>query len=298
MKINSTPLGYVQLVGGAMPIHAMNDLLLNYTFENAAHWEGLKQTVNIVINAYRKYARDNHKLETKLQPITGNITVRTQYQFLLKNDKKTTKNQDIEITAESQAIIYVEFQNRAESDINVRAAEYFGLSIGHSKGRPVEQIWLLAEDVDTLLGGKAFSRHILKDEATGEVHPGNNGILYVSLIKLANEDTPAGELAQFLLGKLQEPKDETVKEIADMFNSSFEIFKEDKEVVGMLTLEERGMKEGLYIGRQEGLQEGRQEGRQEGFTEGIKRIRELIKEGYSFDEAEQKVAEETGVAFA
>jgi len=290
MNKNSTPLGYVQLANGSMPIHAMNDLLLNYTFENAAHWDGLKQTVNIVINAYRKYASDRHKLETRLQPIVGNIMVRTQYQFLLKNDKKTTRNQDIEITEETQAMKYVEFQNRAESGIDVRATEYFGLSIGHNKGRPVEQIWLLAEDVDTLLTGKTFSRHILKDEATGEVHPGNSGILYVSLPRLANEDTPAGELAQFLMGKLQDPKDETVNHIANMFNNSFETFKEDKEVVGMLTMEERGMREGLHIGRQEG--------RQEGLAEGIKRIRELMKEGYSYDEAEQKLAEETGAVFA
>jgi len=49
-KKEANPLGYVQLANGSMPIYTMNDLLLNYTFENSAHWQGLKQTVNIVIN--------------------------------------------------------------------------------------------------------------------------------------------------------------------------------------------------------------------------------------------------------
>ena len=283
MHTKGTPLGYVQLATGAMPIHPMHDLLLNYTFENAANWDGLKQAVNIVIHAYTKYIHNTHKLTTTLQPIQGNIMVRTQYQFLLKNDKKTTRNQDIEIKEDTPAIKYVEFQNRADADIDARATEYFGLSIGHSKGKPVEQIWLLAEDVDKLLCGKTFSRHVLRDEATGEAHPGNSGILYVSLSRLANGDTPAGELAQFLLGKLHEPKDNAVKVVADMFNTSFTTFKEDKEVVGMLTFEERVL---------ERAERTMKEGLQEGIAFGIEKFKKLLASGHSAEEAERIVKEE------
>ena len=58
----------------------------------------------------------------------------------------------------------------------------------------------------------------------------------------------------------------------------------------MLTLEERGIKEGLHRGRQEGLHEG--------MTNSIKRIDELMEEGFSYAEAKQKIAEETGLVFA
>ena len=259
MNPNSMPLGYVQLPNGAMPIHPMHDILLNYTFENPDHWDDLKQAVNLIINSYRQYAQDEYQLETKLQPIEGRITVRTQYQYFLKNDAKTTRNQDIEITEDTGSLKYVEFQNRADANIGIRSTEYFGLSIGHSKGKPVEQIWLLAEDVP-LLDDNTFSRHILKDEATSKAHPNNSGILYVSLTKLSHESTPAGELASFLLGKLKVPTDSTVKKIAEMISTSFTMFKEDKEVTEMLSLKQRGWQEGLYEGRQEGLYEGRQEG--------------------------------------
>jgi len=299
MHTKGTPLGYVQLANGPMAIHAMHDLLLNYTFENAANWDGLKQTVNIIIHAYSDYVHNKHKLKTTLKPIQGNIMVRTQYQFLLKNDKKTTRNQDIEITDDTPAIKYIEFQNRADAGIDIRATEYFGLSIGHSKGKPVEQIWLLAVDADNLLKGKTFARHVLKDEATGEAHPGNSGILYVSLSRLADQDTPAGELAQFLLGKLKEPKDNMVKEVVNMFNTSFTTFKEDKEVVGVLTFEERVMKEmkarlqeRLQEGLQEGLQKGLQKGLQEGIAIGVSRFKELLISGYSVEEAERIAREE------
>ena len=217
-----------------------------------------------------------------LQPIEGRITVRTQYEHFLKNDSKTTRNQDIEIKEETGAIKYVEFQNRAEANIGIRSTEYFGLSIGHSKSNPVEQIWLLAEDVP-LLEGNTFSRHVLKDETTNKAHPNNSGILYVSLSKLSKEVTPAGELSSFLLGKLKEPQDKTVKTIAEMFNTSFTTFKEDKEVAKMLSLKQRGW------------QEGRQEGRQEGVIDSLKRFAELLTNGYSLEDAKRIISEEEGI---
>ena len=116
---------------------------------------------------------------------------------------------------------------------------YFGLGIGHGKGMVANQIWLLAEDVKELLHGETFTRYILKDEVTGKDHPENSGIMYVSLTKLAQENTPVGELASFLLGINPDPQNEEVKKIADAFNASFKKFKESKDVVKVLTLRER-----------------------------------------------------------
>jgi len=89
-----------------------------------------------------------------------------------------------------------------------------------------------------------FSRYILKDEVTGNTHPNNSGIMYISLAKLSQEDSPAGELAQFLLGKINIYKFDEVKKIATAFNTSFDTFKADKEVAKMLTLAERYIYEG------------------------------------------------------
>ncbi|MCL2377550.1 MAG: hypothetical protein FWC77_00330 [Defluviitaleaceae bacterium] len=280
---DATPLGYVQLTSGAMPIFPMHDILLNYTFENPDHWDDLKQEVNLIIRAYTQTAYKQYKLKTNLLPIEGSVMVRTQYQYFLSRDGKTTRKQDIEITDETTALKYVEFQNRADVSIGTRSTEYFGLSIGHSKGKPVEQIWLLAEDIDSLLDGNTFSRHILQDEATGKKHPGNAGILYVSLTRLSKEESPAGELALFLLGKLKSPNDKTVKKIAETFNISFTAFKENKEVAEMLSLKERGW------------QEGRQEGRQEGVIDSIKKFADLIAKGYSPEDAMRIISEEEGI---
>jgi hypothetical protein len=63
--------------------------------------------------------------------------------------------------------------------------------------------------------------------------------MYVSLTKLSQENTPVGELASFLLGINTDPQDEVVKKIAKAFNASFQDFKDDKDVVTVLSLEER-----------------------------------------------------------
>jgi len=246
----------------------MHDILVNYTFKNSKHWESLKQAVNLIINAYKQYELDNYNFKTKLQPIEGEIRVQTQYEYFTSKDGKTTRKQDVEITEETGNIKYIEFQNRASASLHLdtRSAEYFGLGIGHSKGKPADQIWLLAEDADSLLNGKAFSRYTLKDDSTGQTHPNNSGILYVSLTRLSKQDTPAGELALFLLGKLKEPKDETVKEIANTFKNSFDMFKEDKEVTQMLSLQERYELEGMVKGEAKGRAEGKAEGILESVT--------------------------------
>jgi len=162
--------------------------------------------------------------------------------------------------------------------------EYFGLGIGHSKGKLANQIWLLAEDVDAVLCGKTFARYILKNEATGKRHPAISGIMYVSLGKLSEEESPAGELALFLLGKASELKDRAVKKIAKAFSASFKEFQADKEVTKMLSLAERYEHDGFVRG------EARGEAR--GMTIGAIKLAELIKNGFTVDEALLKLNEE------
>jgi hypothetical protein len=237
---NNTPLGYVELPNGDMAIFPMNDVFLNYTFKDMEHWEALRLAVNLIIEAYKQL-----KPETRLNTINGSINVKTQFrQFLSsanKNANAKFRDQDIKMTEDKVSVTYVEFQNDAFPDppIKIRSVEYFGLGIGHNKGNIANQIWLLAEDVNDVLHGKTFTRYILKDEVTDKVHPESSGIMYVSLPKLAKENTPVGELASFLLGINTDPQNEVVKKIADIFNASFQDFKEDEDVVTVLTHEER-----------------------------------------------------------
>jgi len=133
-----------------------------------------------------------------------------------------------------------------------------------------------------MLFGKTFSRHILQDEATRNTHPNNSGILYVSLTRLAKESTSAGELAQFLLGKITTPKDEAVKKIANTFISSFRAFKEDKEVTKMLSLQERFEHDGMV----------------KGMAKSVERMLELLKAGLSPEEASRIIKEENNLSEA
>ena len=79
----------------------------------------------------------------------------------------------------------------------------------------------------------------------------------------------------FLLGKPAQTQNEAVKKIAEAFNSSFKVFKEDKEVVNVLSLAERYTSEGKI----------------EGKLEGADKMFELIKSGLSPEEALCKVKE-------
>ena len=133
--------------------------------------------------------------------------------------------------------------------------------------------------MDSVLHGKVFSRYILKDEITGNEHPATSGIMYVSLTKLSQEENPAGELALFLLGKVTTPKSETVQKVVNSFSASFDAFKADKEVVKVLSARERGWHDGLV------------EGREEGVVIGANKLAELIRSGFSLDEALRKVSE-------
>jgi len=274
------PLGYIALDNGSKAIFAMNDIFLNYTFEDATYWETLRSMVNLFLDAYKHKNPD-----TILKPIEGSIIVKTQYQHLL-NTENTTRDQDIKITEDEENVTYIEFQNRAKTQppIETRAIEYFGLGIGHSKGKFANQIWLLAEDLDSVLRGELYTFYILKDEVTDYIHPTSSGIMYASLSKLSQIKSPVGELASFLLGKTIAPEDEAVRTIVASFNNSFDAFKADKEVVKMLSVAERYHNDGVITGKIIGVTEG--------LSFGANKVVELIKSGLSPDEALSKMSEE------
>ena len=178
----------------------------------------------------------------------------------------TTRNQDLKLTEDANDnLTYIEFHNwiYSQPPVEVRAVEYFGLGIGHSGGSLANQIWLLAEDVPSVLYNQAITRYMLIDEVTGIQYPAQSGIMFVSLQKLSQENTRVGELARFLLGETHTPENQDVKKIVSSFNASFEALKADKEVSANMTAFERYLKrgydEGLYKGKAEGKAEGRAE---------------------------------------
>jgi len=291
-----TPLGFIELESGLMEVYAMNDLFLNFTFEKEENWETFRLIINILLEEYR---RQNQP--TIVTPIDGKIHIETQYKFYVNaSNKNKTRNQDFRIDEiDSDRISYIEFQNKAMTrpPIEVRAAEYFGLGIGQNpEKKNANQIWLLASDADTVLQEKTFAHYILKDETTNNIYPGTSGIMFISLTKLSKEDNLAGELALLLLGRLSSPQNEDVKHIADAFSTSFETFKDDKEVKSTMTIIEKwlmqGWEDGHEAGHEVGREEGLAEGLAEGLTEGANRIVELIKSGLSPDEALRKINEE------
>ena len=119
------------------------------------------------------------------------------------------------------------------------------------------------------------------DEATGHTHPATSGILYVSLERLAHENTPAGELAAILLGKEKSTTDKDVDTVIQALNASFENFKDDKEVAFVYSLKERWTNDG----RIECIEDGIAKGKAEGKAEGINLLAELLRNGLSLDEA-------------
>jgi len=278
---NKKPLGYVDLPNGSKAIFPMNNLYLNFTFETSEHWESLRLIVNILIDAYKKIRPD-----TTAKTIEGNIEVRTQFQYILKDDGKTTRDQDIKMTEDDDEVTFIEFQNKAKTKkpLEMRAVEYFGLGISRSNGTVANQIWLLAENADTVLHGETFSRYVFKDEVNDRIHPSSSSIMYVSLPRLAQEKSPAGELASFLLGQSTTAESEAVNKVVESFNASFQVFKIDKEVAKMLTFEERA--------RGEGFVEGEEIGVARGIPMGANKLAELIRSGLSLDDALRKINDE------
>ena len=135
--------------------------------------------------------------------------------------------------------------------------------------------------------------YILKDEATNKVFPNASSIMFISLTKLSQKKNLAGELALFLLGKLTAPQSEEVKRIAKTFNTSFELFKDDKEVKNAMTIAEKHRNEGWVDGMEVGMERGMERGAEKGLNAGANKMFELIKSGLSPDEALRKINEES-----
>jgi len=73
-KSKENVLGYIELETGSKLITPMNDVFLNYTYQNEANWEDLREIVNIFYNAYIKTFGN-----TKVRPTEGEIKVKTQF---------------------------------------------------------------------------------------------------------------------------------------------------------------------------------------------------------------------------
>ena len=167
------------------------------------------------------------------------------------------------------------------------------LSISQNPGKITNQIWLLADDVPKLLPNGAFSNFVPKDEVSGTVYPNASGIMFISLKRLSQENTVAGELASFLLGKTSEIKSEEVKQIADTLTKSCDEFCMDKGVKKSMSVAEELRMEGRLEGRLEGIEEGIQQGIQQGVKQGIQqgiqqataKLTELINAGLSVEDA-------------
>ena len=251
-KIEKHPLGYLDLESGPKPIYPMNDIFLNYTFDKAENWETLRMAVNIILSAF---IESNPK--TTMKTIGPILEVITQYQYFL-NAKSSTRNQDFKVHEVAGDMVFIEFQNSGfpSLPVRIRSVEYFGLGIGHNRGKLANQIWFLAEDISELLQGNAFARYVLKDEYTNANHPHSSGILYVSLRQLAKKAGDAGQLAQFFLGRTVESPSEVVAEIMTVVNSSFTAFKQDKEVESAMTIKEHWELEAKAEAKAEGRAEG------------------------------------------
>ena len=178
-------------------------------------------------------------------------------------------------------------QNKARTSppLEIRATDYSALGISLNKGQISNQIWILAEDVKKLLPGGAFSNYVPKDEVSGKTYPSASGIMFVSLTQLSKEETVAGELALFLLGKTSNVKSEEVKRISDTLIKSCEEFCNDKGVKKSMSVREKWMSEARIEGLEEGMQQGLQQGMQQGTRRTIAMLTELVNSGLSIEDA-------------
>ena len=254
------PLGHIMLESGPKEITVMNDMFTNYHFSKKEFWEDLRSMANIFISDYAQGYPC-----TALRPIEGEIIVETQYEKFKEHDIKL-KRQDFKLMGGEAT--YMELQNKAypEMPIEEQAIEYYGLGIASDGKQISNQMWLMAENLPKLMHGKKYVNYVLKDEASNIPYPKTSGIMFASLKQLSEEGTPAGELSSLLLGKKIDPDDfksKNVRAIAEGFNKGFGFFKEDKEVVGMMTVREKW----TLADRIEAKIEGRIEGRIEGKIE-------------------------------
>jgi hypothetical protein len=251
MDNEKKPLGYIQLTKNIQkPVYPTDDFFINYIFDKRENWRHLRTIVNIILEEYA--ARYNRQDGFHL--VDEDIFVRTQYKHYFANKSKQP-SQDVEmneIRVKKQTYVEVQNNSATKPPIAIRASNYNGLAINKAKdGAEVSQIWLLAENDDNVLCGLAISNFRMREDNIGVYYPRLNNIMFVSLPRLAEENSVCGELARLLLGETHEPKNSELSAIADMFKSEYDNFKQNEEVVNRMTILEEKYAEGMAQGMAE-----------------------------------------------
>ena len=149
-------LGYIRLETGPKLIIPMNDIFINFTFQDEANWENLKMMANII---YNQYAQDYES--TKIKPIEEIISVRTQFPYFKAPKSDKPKAPDIRIE-DINKFSFIDFENNPHSSkplVPIRSTEYLGFAL--SRGKVAKQqfsMWLLNGAVSILLNGKSLFR--------------------------------------------------------------------------------------------------------------------------------------------
>jgi hypothetical protein len=179
--------------------------------------------------------------------VDEHIEVETQYEHYIK---RTTKQptQDIKIDeAVTGNQTYIEFQSRINSNppIAIRASNYNGYAITKMpEGSQNSQIWLLAENDDSVLKRQSISNFRIVEDNTKEYYPREVNIMFVSLPRLSAEDNECGWLAKLLLGYEIGLRNNRIDEIAQMFRHEYNVFKKEEEVAKSMTMLEQYMADG------------------------------------------------------
>ena len=282
------PLGYVEIPGGKVAIFPTNHIFLTYTFDKQEYWEALRLIVNVFVAEYKKRAP-----ASQLKLLTGKIKVETEYKHLFSEDIRRTKEQDIRMFNENLDVTYVEYQNEVPSYrvVEERSTDYYAHGIIKSRGKTANQVWILAETVESVSKGAGIKRYVLKDEIGDDLHPNVSGIMYVDLKKLTRKNSPAGELASFLLGHRREPKHSIVRKIVRMIKKGFKQFQKDKEVSKMLTARQKAIEEGEARGEARGKVIGEARGKAIKAEEISNKLKELQQLGLDANEILRALAE-------
>ena len=230
IEIKNPRTGVTEIV--LKPIAVMNDIFINYTFENPENWEVLRLINNIFYNEYKIIYP-----KSSLRIIEGAIKVRTQYAHFKAPDKNP-KRQDAEIESEDKKD-YTEFQINPTAEVAIRSVEYLGFSTSRGANKPSTHLWLLGGDITSLMHSEDIVHYKMIEERINKYHPSESSIVYVNLKKVSSENTKAGELARVLLGLSKEVKDEEVKFIFKNLSKSFNNFKKDKGERDVLTIMEQ-----------------------------------------------------------
>ena len=126
-------------------------------------------------------------------------------------------------------------------------------------GRENANVWLLGENDDNVLCGQAISNFRMREDNTGVYYPREVNIMFISLIRLAEENNICGELARLLLGLGMGGTDNELRTIAEMFKHEYETFKDEEGLIKSMTILEERYEEGLAVG--EAMGEARGEAR-------------------------------------